>query len=30
MERKTKMHSGIIGLSKDTKENHLNYIWKQY
>lgn len=23
------MHSGIIDLSKDTKENHLNYLWKQ-
>lgn len=23
------MHSGIIDLEKDTKENHLNYLWKQ-
>lgn len=23
------MYSGIIDLSKDTKENHLNYLWKQ-
>lgn len=28
-KRKNKMHCAIIDLSKDTKENHLNYLWKQ-
>lgn len=28
-ERETKMHRGVIDLSKDTKENNLNSRWKQ-